>query len=124
MPDCEESVLDIPLNSSLPDPNEVIIFTFPDGTSVIRKWSVISGAITPPDIEFQVGVTPGFPSDGDTEYTNEALIGKRVRVFRQFQKQTTLSIVGGYYYSFNSVTGTIVPSPAFGDEEVWSIEIY
>ncbi len=121
---CEQNILDIPLNASLIDPDEVVIFTLPDGTSVLRKWSVILGAITPADIEFQVGVTPGAPSDGDPTYTNAALIGKRVRVFRQFLKQTTLVIAGGYGYSFNNVAGTITPSPAFSDEEVWSIEIY
>lgn len=124
MPLCEENILDIPLNSGLPDPNDVVIFTMPDGTSVIRKWSVIIGSITPADIEFQVGVTPGFPSDGDTVYQNDALKNKRVRVYRQFLKQTTLTIAGGYNYSFNSSTGEITPAPAFSTDEVWSIEIY
>jgi hypothetical protein len=121
---CEQNILDIALDPSLINPDEVVIFTKPDGTSVLRKWSVILGAITPADIEFQVGVTPGAPSDGDPTYTNAALIGKRVRVFRHFLKQTTLAISGGYSYSFNNVTGTITPSPAFGIDEVWSIEIY
>lgn len=121
---CEQNILDIPLNSSLIDPNEVVIFTLPDGTSVLRKWSVILGAITPADIEFQVGVTVGAPSDGDPTYTNAALIGKRIRVFRQFLKQSTLVVSGGYSYSFNNTTGAITPTPAFAADEVWQIEIY
>lgn len=130
MADCEKNILEIPLNNSLPGSNDVVIFTAPDGTSVIRKWSVILGAITPADIEFQIGATPvvvdgvTIPGDGDTVYTNTALIGKRVRVFRQFLKQTTLTIAGSYKYNFNSVTGEVIPSPAFAIDEVWSIEIY
>lgn len=121
---CEQNILDLSLNSSLIDPNEVVIFTLPDGTSVLRKWSVILGAITPADIEFQVGVTPGAPSDGDPTYTNAALIGKRIRVFRQFLKQTVLPVTNGYSYSFDNSTGVLTPSPAFADGEIWSIEIY
>jgi hypothetical protein len=106
------------------DPNEVVIFTLPDGTSVIRKWSVILNSFVPADIEFKVGVTVGAPSDGDPSYTNAALIGKRVRVFRQFLKQSTITDPNGYSYSFNNVTGTITPTPAFAGGEIWSIETY
>lgn len=121
---CDKNVLDHPLNASLIDPDEVVIFTLPDGTSVLRTWSVILGSFVPADIEFQVGVTVGAPSDGDPTYTNAALIGKRVRVFRQFVKQPTLVMAGNTYYSFNNVSGTITPNPAFSDEEHWSIETY
>ena len=121
---CEQNILDIPLNSSLIDPNEVVIFTLPDGTSVTRKWSVILGNFLPADIEFQVGVTGGAPGDGATSYTNTALIGKRIRVFRQGLKQSTVNVTNGYSYSFNNVTGTITPNPAFTLEEVWCIEVY
>ena len=120
---CEKNILEIPLNSALPGSDDVVIFTAPDGTSVLRRWSVILNAFSPQDIEFQVGVTVGAPSDGATSYTNTSLIGKRVRVFRQFLKQPQFN-AGGYWYSFNSVTGTITPSPAFMQDEVWQIEIY
>lgn len=122
--DCELPILDIPLSSAVPSDNAVIMITEPDGTTTIRRWSVLKQALAPSDIEFQVGVTPGFPSDGDTTYTNAALIGKRVRVFRQHLKMTTIAVAGTYSYSFNNVTGTITPTPAFADEEIWSIEIY
>lgn len=41
---CEENVLDIPLDASAIDPDEVVIFTKPDGTSVIRRASMFSAA--------------------------------------------------------------------------------
>ncbi|MBL7738723.1 MAG: hypothetical protein JNK14_05850 [Chitinophagaceae bacterium] len=122
--DCDKNILEIPVSGSIPNDTDVIIFTLADGTSVIKTWATIKGAITPNDIEFKVGAGGGAPNDGDTTYTNTALIGKRVRVFRHFIKQPTTDFGGGYYYSFNNVTGTITPAPVFADDEVWQIEIY
>lgn len=124
MADCVKNILDIPVDSSLITNTEVVIFTRSDGTTVIRTWAVILAAITPSDIEFQVAVTPGAPGDGDATYTNTALIGKRIRVFRQFLKQTQLTIAGGYRWSFNNATGVVTFTPNLSFEEVIQIEIY
>jgi hypothetical protein len=121
---CENPILDIPLSSAVPGPNDVIMITTPDGVTTIRRWSTLQQAVAPSDLDFQVGITPGYPSDGDTVYQNNAFIGRRLRVFRQFTKQTTLIVPGSYNYSFNNTTGEVIASPGFSQDEIWSIEIY
>jgi hypothetical protein len=39
---CEKTILDYPLDASIPDSEEVVMYTKPDGTTVIRKVSTIS----------------------------------------------------------------------------------
>lgn len=122
--DCEKNILELPVSASIPSNTDVVIFTLADGTSVIRTWATILGGIIPNDIALKVDAGGSNPVAGDTTYTNTALIGKRIRLFRQGLKQGTTDPGGGYYYSFNNSTGTITPSPAFQADEVFSIEIY
>lgn len=130
MASCEKNILEIPLNGSAPAATDVVIFTGPTGVSVIRTWASILAAIIPSDIDFIVpavgstvdGVT--IPGDGDTTYINPALIGRRVRVFRNHMKQTTLTITGGYKFSFNTLTGSVTLTPSVNEDELISIEPY
>lgn len=125
MADCEQNILSIPVYSGTIPNTAVIMITFNDGSTVISTWATILGSIISNDIEFVVGSGVGSaPDDGDTVFQDDSLIGKRVRVFRQGLKQPTSDPGGGYYYSFNNVTGEISPSPAFANDEFWSIEIY
>lgn len=125
MATCDKNILDIPVSAAVPANTDVIIITDASGVSTIRTWATVLGGITPTDIYFQVGVTVGsYPAAGATSYTFAALIGKRIRVFRQGIKQPTVDPGGGYFYTFNNSTGEISPSPAFAADEQWSIEIY
>lgn len=123
MAQCEKHILEIPLSGSLPNPTDKVIFTLVDGTSVIRTWATILGSISPNDIEFKVGAT-GYPGDGATSYQANLLKNKRIRLFRNSQKQTTISNAGGFTYSFVQVTGTITFIPAVTLGEIIQIEPY
>lgn len=120
---CHQNVLEIPLSTSLPNPTDSVIFTFTDGLSVRRTWATILGGLTPNDIEFKVGAS-GYPGDGSTSYTSALLRNRRVRVYRNSQKQSKLSNAGGFLYAFNPVTGTITFTPALTQDEIIQIEIY
>lgn len=38
---CEKNILDLTLDASTPSANDVVMFTKPDGTTVIRRWSTL-----------------------------------------------------------------------------------
>lgn len=121
---CETNILEIPVDNSLPNSNDVVIFTRADGTSVIKTWGSVLNSLSPADIEYKVGVTPGFPSDGSPTYQNNALINRRVRVYRQYLKQSTIGTSDDYRYTFNQATGTITFFPNQSQDEIIQIEPY
>jgi hypothetical protein len=41
---CETNILDLPLSSSLPADDDVVIMTLADGSTVVRYWSVIKAS--------------------------------------------------------------------------------
>lgn len=74
------------------------------------------------DIDFVVG-TEGYELDGQTNYTNENLIGRKIRVFRNNIKQSKTITWNGYVYGFNPTNGRVSFTPALQNEELISIEI-
>lgn len=60
---CEKNILDLPLDASIPGSEEVVIYTKPDGTSVIRKVSTFSLAFKRAihDCTGSEGATINFP---------------------------------------------------------------
>lgn len=122
---CEKTILaDIPLTTSTPGWDEVIIFTLPDGTSVIRKWVDIFAATTPNDVHMKV-VAAGTPGvdliNNDTEFIITNFIGKRGRLRRNGLTETT--IAGGTVYSFDTATGKFTFTAATTDE-IFIFEAY
>jgi hypothetical protein len=45
--ECEKNILDLPLDASTPGFDDVVMWTKPDGTTVIRKWSSILSNMKP-----------------------------------------------------------------------------
>ena len=76
---CEKNVLVIPFTPSVPDADDVIIFTLPDGTSVLRSWSGIITGLVPADKEIVVAASGGTINNGDASKTFSDLIGRRIR---------------------------------------------
>lgn len=70
-----------------------------------------------PDINF---FSPGVL----TSYQNDSLKGKKFRLFRTGIKQPEASDGEGIYFTPDPVTGTVIPSYAFQNNEYVSIEIY
>jgi len=80
---CEENVLDIPLDSTAIDGSEVVIFTKPDGTSVIRRASLFSAATIRSCFDW-VGADGAVLNTGITDVPIEKIIsisrtGREVR---------------------------------------------
>jgi hypothetical protein len=122
---CEVNAIDsAEISATLPDVDDLVWFVLPDGSVVFRKWSTLIQTLNADDIEFQIGVTVGAPAVDTFTYTNAALIGKRIRLFREGAKQSTLGSDPLQRYSFDSLTGTITVNAAWGDEERVSIEQY
>lgn len=122
---CDKNILDIPVSPSIPAPTDVVMFTLQDGTTVLRTWaSVLQLLSLPADIEFQIGITSGAPAVGTFTYTNSALIGKKVRLYREGRKMPTLGDSTTSKYSFNSATGTVTVNDPWGDQEIINIEPY
>lgn len=74
------------------------------------------------DIDFKVG-DPDYPVAGDTTFTDERLLGRKVRVFRGTVKQSKTVNNNGWFYAFNPVIGRVTVTPAFTDREFVSVEI-
>lgn len=100
---CELNVLDIPVSASAPGADDYVVFTLPDGSSVIRKWSNIMASSIPDDIDTIVTASGGTINNGDTNKTFFQLVGKRIRLVRNGIPQ---SVAKGEY-SFNSATGNV-----------------
>ena len=124
MASCEKNILEIPLTASAPDADDVIIFMLPDGTSVLRSWSTISAGLVPNDKEIVITATGGDINNGDTSKVFADLMGRRIRFFRNKQKESLASIGGGSSYSWNSGTGTLSFSPAASTDELFQVEAY
>jgi hypothetical protein len=120
---CEQNVLDIPLSPTMPDADDVVIYTLPDGTSVLRTWATIIAGLVPPDKEIEVTASGGDINNGDTTKVFSDLIGRRIRFFRNLLKQSTVN-QGGSYFSWNSATGTLTVVPAAVTLELFQIECY
>lgn len=124
MPSCEKNVLDaVPLTPTLPDADDAVIFTLPDGTSVLRAWSTISAGLVPPDKEIEVTASGGTINNGDNAKIFSDLIGRRIRFYRNNIKQSTIN-QGASYFSFNPVTGQVSWVPAAATLELFQFEAY
>lgn len=123
MASCEKNVLEIPLTPSAPAADDVIIFTLPDGTSVLRTWATISAGLVPNDKEIVVTASGGDINNGDTSKVFSDLIGRRIRFYRNGMKQGTTNL-GGSYYAWNSGTGTLTVTPAASEGELFQVEAY
>jgi hypothetical protein len=60
---CEKNILDFPLDPSLPGSEEVVMYTKPDGTTVIRKVSTVAYTVKKPvyDCTGSEGTVVNFP---------------------------------------------------------------
>jgi hypothetical protein len=124
MANCEKSILDAAsLTPTAPDADDVVMFTLPDGTTVLRAWSTISAGLVPPDKEIIVTASGGDINNGAATKIFSDLIGRRIRFFRNELKQSTIDR-GGSYYSFDSATGTLSVTPAATTDELFQIECY
>jgi hypothetical protein len=94
-----------------------------DDLALINWDNNIGLSQTEPDIDFRVGDT-GFPADGETTYQNNALINKKIRLFRNSVKQTKVTNEYGYSFGFDPTTGVVTVTPAYKSGEFISIEIY
>jgi hypothetical protein len=123
---CEQNAVDsAAIVTSLPGANELVWFTDAlTGLTVFRRWSTMLQSLGATDIEFQIGVTGGAPVAGAFTYTNAALIGKRIRLFRDELKQHTIGDSTMRKYSFDDTTGLITVNVAWADLERVSIEQY
>lgn len=117
---CEENVLDIPVSVSAPADTEYVIFTLPDGTSVIRAWSVVMSGSIPDDIDTIVTASGGTINTGDTNKTFTQLIGKRIRLVRGGVAQSQAA----GEYGFNPTTGNANWTPAATLGEIFLIQPY
>ena len=72
------------------------------------------------DIEFIIA----SPLSGASTYQNDLLIDKKIRLNRVGVKQFTTSVNQNWYWSFDSVTGTITVNPTWVLDEQVSIEVY
>lgn len=124
MPSCEKNILDAAeVTPTLPDSDDLVLFTLPDGTSVFRTWATISAGLVPPDKEIEVTASGGTINNGDNAKIFSDLIGRRIRFYRNNIKQSTIN-QGGSYYSFNAVTGQVSWVPAAVTLELFQIECY
>jgi hypothetical protein len=119
MPVCEQDIIDVPLSASLPGSLDMVLFTLPDGTSVLRRWSTIITGLVPDDEEYTVvasGTSTNAIINGDNTFVLTNFIGRRVRLIRGGIPQST--IVGTFYYSFDTALGefTVVPAPSTGEK--------
>jgi hypothetical protein len=124
MANCEKSVFNAAsLTPTLPGPDDVVFFTLPDETTVLRKWSTITTGIVPPDKEIVVAASSGTINNGDNAKIFSDLVGRRIRFFRNLLKQSTIN-QGASYFSFNSATGEVSWVPAAVSGELFQIECY
>ena len=118
---CETNILDLPLSSSIPADDDVIIMTLADGSTVVRYWSVIkASAMQAGKIQVNVadGVLYNLPADivlkhivykgtgtptinigttgGGTDIVNAHLTSAdlKIPINRYFASATTLYISG------------------------------
>jgi hypothetical protein len=124
MANCEKNILDAAdLTPTAPDADDVVMFTLPDGTTVLRAWSTISAGLVPPDKEIEVTASGGDINNGDTTKIFSDLIGRRIRFYRNYKKEGTINR-GASYYSFNPATGAVSWTPAVTTDELIQIECY
>ncbi len=91
-----------------------------------HSWVSITGK--PGDIDFQVDGAPvdgvASPVNGTLTYTNAALIGRTIRLFRtNGSKKSVLGYPMGDGYTQPDASGTIQVTPAWMENEIVSIEI-
>lgn len=86
------------------------------GEVVLAPLGATNYEVTIPDINF-------FATEGQSSYQNDKMKGKKIRLFRNGNKQSDIPNAD-YYNNFDSVTGTVYPIPAFSGNEYVSIEIY
>jgi hypothetical protein len=124
MANCEKNILDAAdLTPTAPDADDVVMFTLPDGTTVLRAWSTISAGLVPPDKEIVVTASGGDINNGDNAKIFSDLIGRRIRFYRNYKKEGTINL-GASYYAFNSTTGEVSWTPAASTDELIQIECY
>lgn len=124
MANCEKNILDAaPLTPTAPDADDVVMFTLPDGTTVLRSWSNIVAGMVPPDKEIEVVASGGDINNGDNTKIFSDLIGRRIRFYRNYKKEGTINR-GASYYGWDTATGTLSVTPAAATEELFQIECY
>jgi hypothetical protein len=74
------------------------------------------------ELKFKVGVTENAPEDGDSVFTYEAYISKKLNVFREGELQFDSSATSGYEY--NVSTGVITFHPPLAEGERIIIQAY
>lgn len=125
---CQKNIIDVPLSPSAPAGTDLILFTLPDATSVLRSWDVVTNFLVPDDFETKVvagGATPNVGiNHGDTGITLTQFIGKRVRLYRTGIIQSTIPDPNGNYYSFDKITGVFQWAPAASTDEIFQITPY
>lgn len=124
MANCEKNILDAAdLTPTAPDADDVVIFTLPDGTSVLRAWSNIIAGLVPPDKEIVITASGGDINNGDNTKIFSDLINRRIRFYRNYKKEGTTNL-GASYYGWDSATGTLSVTPSASTDEVFQIECY
>jgi hypothetical protein len=91
-----------------------------------HTWASITDK--PDDIDFQIDGPPingvDSPTGGTSTYTNPALVGKTIRLFRMNgSKRTNIGFPLGDGYTQPNASGTISVVPAWEQFEIVSIEI-
>lgn len=113
---CELHVKDIPVTVSVPGGSELVMFTTPAGTTVLRTWASIVAGLYPPDFEGFVvasGSNTNQVVNGNGIVILTNFIGRRIRVYRGSVPQSAL--LG--QFTWNPGTGelTLVPVPSTGE---------
>src|SRR4051812_3928485 len=110
MADCEKNIFDVPVSPTNPGPSDYLMWTLPDGTSVLRDRAH-SLSVTPDDIEYTVADVGADMNNGDTTKTILEHVNQRVRLFRNFTPASR-DPSKEQYYLFDNTTGTYTFIPA------------
>jgi hypothetical protein len=120
---CEQNILEVPVSPSLPALTDLILFTLPDGTSILRTWAQCL-QVLPTDVEVVVAASGGEINNGDETFTVAEQAGLRVRMIRNGIVQGRTPNATGYYYDFDITTGTYTFVPVAATEDFFQFTTY